>query len=619
MYAPRIIIISTTVLMLTLVAAIPAQEISDPYEVLNRYFEASGGLNRLVAEQTSYSEGTLSLGGMTGTVKIWTRKPGQSRAEAVLGPLKVIQGDNGTNAWVVDQNGKLQVITTPDDATVKRRQVRKLIEEYAYAEEGSDVFTVSLNGIEQVDGKDCYVVRIANTINVDSYTFYINTRTFIREKAVSLEDFESRDDFYGDYRDINGILIPFYTKEIPHQSGQAQDVTLTQYLSNPEIDPALFEPPEQGAKDYRFVKGDRAENIPFKFIGNHIFIPVTVSGKERWWALDTGAGMTVLDKAFADELGLESQGELKGRDAAGIATASIITLPPYSVKGIQFQSQTAAVMDMHDFIQRLGIDMVGILGYDFLSRFVTKVDFANELVSFYTPETFEYAGDGHVLDIHLKNSVFQVQATLDGTHSGIWLFDLGASTTHLDGRYALREGYAARPGVVRMGHGASNAYQLKDVKGDSIEFAGFTVYEPDICFGYGSTDTAFNADKIGVLGNSLFRNFVLYCDYGRERVIVEKGDKFNQPWPEDNSGLSVIWSDSREVEVSFVSPDTPAMKAGFMKGDFIRSINGIEVNVLDGLLGIRKLLRADPGATYKFVVDRAGESKTITLKLAKLL
>jgi Aspartyl protease/PDZ domain len=615
----RTIIISAAVLTLAFVAAVSAQDITDPYEILNRYFQASGGLDRLLAEQTSYSEGTLSLGGMTGTLKIWTRKPGRNRIEVALGPLNIIQGDNGTHAWVVDQNGKLQVITSPDDATVKRRQVRMLIEEFAYTKTGSDIFTVSLKGIEQVDGIDCYAVKITNNINVDSYTYYINTRTFIREKTVFLEDIESRDNFYSDYREVKGLQVPFHTKEVPHQTVQAQEVTLTQYESNPDVDPALFEPPAQGAKDYQFVKDDRAENIPFKFIGSHIFIPVTVAGKERWWVLDTGAGMTVLNKAFADELSLEAQGELKGRDAAGAATASLITLPPYSVKGIQFQGQTAAVMDMHELIQGLGVDMAGILGYDFLSRFVTKVDFANELVSFYAPETFEYTGDGHVLNIHLKNSTFQVQATLDGTHSGSWLFDLGASTTHLDGRYALREGYAAKPGVVRMGHGASNEYQLKDVKGDSIQFAGFTVYEPDICFGYGGTDTAFNADQIGVLGNSLFRNFVLYCDYGRERVIVEKGGKFNQPCPEDNSGLQVAWSDNHEVEVLYVSPDTPAMKAGFTKGDLIRSINGIEVNALDGLIAIRKLLRADPGAAYKFVVDRAGESKTLTLTLAKLL
>ena len=36
-----------------------AQEISDPYDILNRYFQAVGGLDLLTAEKTSYSEGIL--------------------------------------------------------------------------------------------------------------------------------------------------------------------------------------------------------------------------------------------------------------------------------------------------------------------------------------------------------------------------------------------------------------------------------------------------------------------------------------------------------------------------------------------------------------------------------
>jgi hypothetical protein len=246
------------------------------------------------------------------------------------------------------------------------------------------------------------------------------------------------------------------------------------------------------------------------------------------------------------------------------------------------------------------------------------VDFANELVSFYEPEEFEYAGDGHVVDMHLSNSLFTAEATLDGAHAGSWLFDLGAGTTHLDAPYAQREGYADRNGVLGMGHGAGNEFQVKHVKCDSLQFAGFTVYEPHVSFSYGGTDTAFVADQIGVLGNSLFRNFVLYCDYSGERLIVEAGDKFNQPWPEDHCGLQIAWRNDHEVEVIYVSPDTPAEKAGFLKGDLLRSIDDDDVAILAGPVAIRKLFKADPGTEYDFVIYRAGDTKKLKLTLAEL-
>jgi len=611
-------IIFTGLLIFVLTLPASAQQISDPYEILNRYFEAAGGINRLSAEQTSYSEGTLTVGGMEGTIKVWTQRPDRSRAEINLGPLKMTQGDNGRHAWVMDQNGQVQLITNPDEATIKRRQVRKLIEEYAYLEKGSDIFTVSFEGVESVDGNECYIVKIANKINNDSHTYYINTGTFNREKAVFIEDVESRDAIYSDYREIDGLMIPFRTQEIPHQTGQTHEIIITDYISNPGIDSVLFEPPEAGAKDYQFTNGNCAENIPFKFIGNHLYIPVTVQGKERIWVLDTGAGMTVLNQAFADELGIIPEGALKGRDAGGIATASIATLPPYSLKGIQFQSQTAAVIDMSELILRLGVDVVGILGYDFLSRFVTKIDYANELVSFYDPEKFNYAGDGHLLGMHISNNLFEVQATLDGIHSGNWLFDIGAGSTGLDGRYALREGYAKKDGILRLGHGAVNEYQKKKVLCDSLQFAGFTILKPEIEFSYGGTDTNFTADQIGVLGNSVFQNFVLYCDYAHERLFVEKGGNFDLPRPRDNSGLDMTWNQNHEVSVSYVSPGTPAEKAGFVKGDIIQSINAIKTDLLGGLNAVRELLRAEPGTAYEFAIDRAGEKKKLKLTLAEL-
>jgi hypothetical protein len=335
--------------------------------------------------------------------------------------------------------------------------------------------------------------------------------------------------------------------------------------------------------------------------------------------LDTGAAVTVVNKPFADEIGLKSEGSMTGRDAGGTVEASFAVLPGFEVEGIRFEEQTVAILDMSELVRRLGVDLAGVLGYDFLSRFVTKVDYANERVSFYDPEQFSYSGDGHLLDVHMQNNLFEVSATLDGIHEGTWLFDLGAAMTHLDGCYALREGYAKKNGVLGMGHGAGNEFQTKTIRCDSIEFAGFTVLEPEVNFSYGGTDTVFTADNIGILGNSLFRHFVLYIDYGNERVIVERGEDFAQTGQRDRAGLTIgrtVGGD--DVEIIYVSPGTPAEKAGFAAGDVLDSINGIAVEHFRDVSSIREVLSAEPGTRYEVVVDRAGQEKKLKLKLEEL-
>ncbi len=396
-------------------------------------------------------------------------------------------------------------------------------------------------------------------------------------------------------------------------------VELARYESNPLVDSSLFDPPEEGGKDYRFTDGNAAEDVPFRFIENHLYVPVVTDGIEHLWILDTGAGMSVISRAFADGLGLKTEGNLKGLGAGGTVDVGFAELPPFEVEGISFDSQKVAVIDMSELTRRLGIEIAGILGYDFLSRFVTKIDYANELVSFYDPESFTYTGRGTRLDAHIKESVFETSATLDGKHSGTWLFDIGAGMTHLDANYARREGYPEKSGALRMGHGAGNEYQLKVVRAESMELAGFELDRPGVSFAYGGTDTVFTADKLGILGNSVFRNFIVFVDYANEEVTLEKGEKFNQPWPEDRSGLNVGWTvDRGGVEVLYVSPDTPAERAGFEKGDILKSIDGAGIAPGDGVLVVREQFSAPPGTKYEIAVDRAGSEKKMGLTLADL-
>lgn len=596
-----------------------AEDLTDPYEILGKYFEASGGLDLLRAEQTEYFEGNLSLAGMQGSIKAWTAKPDLSRVEVAIGPINITQGDNGDVSWTLDTNGKVQVVTKEDEATVKRKEVTRRMADYEHADPGSDVFKAAFEGVETVDGTDCYVVKVTNSINTDHFTYYIGKDDFLLKKRIAIQGERSGDTYYSDYHEVDGQLVPFYTKEIPQQTGQPQEITIAHYESNPDLDPAIFDPPQQGGKDYEFTQGNAAEDIPFEFIENHLFIPVTVNGKEGLWVLDTGAAMSIITTDFADELGLEVEGNLKGVGAAGTVDVKFARLPPYQVSGISFRGQTVGVIDMSELLRRLGIDVPGILGFDFLSRFITKVDYANELVSFYDPEAFTYTGDGTELDAHIKESVFETSATLDGDHTGTWLFDLGAGMTHLDGAYALREGYADRDGVLGKGHGAGNESSLKVIKSDRIEFAGFTVERPLISFPYGEADTVLTADKIGILGNTLFRNFVLYVDYADERVIVEKGERFNQPWPEDHSGLSLGWTvDWDAIEVLYVSPGTPADEAGFKEGDIVLSVDGESVENFDGLIGVRELLKQEPGTVLEIEVRRDGKEKKLSLTLEDL-
>ena len=591
-------------------------DLTDPYEILARLHNAIGGLEKFKAESTSYFEGTISIFGMEGTIKQWEHHPYRQRQELSLPMFNYVTGDNGEYAWMVDQNGKLQI--QKDEHTLAKREVDALMAAYEYLDPGSDVFTVTYEGIEPVGGEDCYVVKIANNINETVRKFYIRKSDYYEVKSVIIEPDHEMDTLYSDFREVDGRIIPFRHDIEILPIGQSQVVQITKYESNIKIDPAVFEPPGEGAQDFHFTQGNRSENIPFEYLGDHIFLDVTMNCDKRRWCLDSGAGATVIDSAYAAEMDLESQGETKGLGAGKTVTVAFVEIPAYSVAGIEFEPQKGASLPISGLFKKSGIDVAGILGYDFLSRFVTRIDFANKLISFYDPDEFKYDGSGRIVDAPLKENLFHLPMTVDGKYAGDWALDIGAGGAGFSYPFAKDNGILGMKGVEVLAGGAGGYSKTKIAEFAAVDLAGFVLSDQLFSMPLEEGGVLGKRQDIGLLGNNILRHFVIYLDYDRQQVIFEKGDDFAKVFPRGKTGLGVLVNDDGGFEVIFVSPGTPAEAAGFRVGDIMTAINGIAVEHLAGLLAVRDLFEADAGTTYVVDITRDGRPLSIDLTLENL-
>jgi hypothetical protein len=333
--------------------------------------------------------------------------------------------------------------------------------------------------------------------------------------------------------------------------------------------------------------------------------------------------MSVIDRSFAESLGLDVSGAIKGQGAGNVVEVAFTTLPAFSIDGVEFSEQQVAVIDIAPLFRRTSdLEVAGILGYDFLSRFVTRVDYANETLTLYEPSAFTYDGPGVVLDAPLTENLFSVEATVDGVHKGRWMLDLGAGGMTFHAPYAREHDLADREGIHAVGFGAGGRISHFYSRFETIEFGGNVVQRPLISIaGAGAEVTGAFAEteKIGNLGNTLFRHFVLYLDYADQKVIVEKGEDFDRVFPWDRSGLQLWRPEGEDIEVLSVPEGTPAAEAGFREGDVILSLNGIGVGHLGGLISLRALLREDPGTEYVFRIEREGRETELKLVLRELL
>jgi hypothetical protein len=593
----------------------------DPYVVLDKYIAAMGGMPKMKSHHANHSKATLVIEGanLEGTIEIWSEEPIKSRQEVDLKVFKQVGGDNGEFAWRVDQNGKLEIAR--DSTTLKERQLQIRTAAYENLLRGSKVFAVTYDRLDTANGATCHVIKTTNTIDsMVNYSFY-DTNSYRQVKTIVVKPTGETHTVNKDFRLVDGIYYPFLVETLELPVGQRITIKVTSLEINPNLDSTLFNPPTEQKRDFRFPTGKSMVQVPFKFIENHIYLPLSVNGKTKLWILDSGAESSVLATGFAKELGLKLEGKLTGQGAGSTVEVSFGTLPPFELNGLAFDSQKVAAIDLDEIARKvMGVDCGGILGYDFLSRLVTKVDYASTTLSFCDPDSFVYRGSGTVIDAPISQSnMFHVPITVDGKYTGLWNLDLGAGGLDFQYPYAKDNNLLERPGLASVGFGAGGRFDTKMGQYKTVTFAGFTKEKPIVTIPVSLSAGAFSTrELIGNAGNSLFRYFVLYLDYKRGQVIVEKGEDFDTKFPFDHSGLQVILADDGNLEVVCAPSGAPAAKAGIVKGDELISVDGKSIEQLGGLLSVREMFRAPVGTAYSLKILRDGKQRDVKITLKEL-
>jgi predicted aspartyl protease len=122
--------------------------------------------------------------------------------------------------------------------------------------------------------------------------------------------------------------------------------------------------------------------------GNHLFAPVLVNRKPAWFAVDTGAALTIVDRKKAHELGLatlDKTVELPNQIEVNDRVVPVANLQSLSLGTQSLGSGPVALIDLTAFRARLrndgtAVPMDGILGLDILERYKAIIDCAQQRI-----------------------------------------------------------------------------------------------------------------------------------------------------------------------------------------------------------------------------------------------
>jgi predicted aspartyl protease len=612
--------------LLTLLAASAAfasraQDGPTPDEILERHARALGGREAVASVRSVVSTGDLTLlpGGMKGEVSSWSALPCLSRTEARLGIFTVVQGFDGERSWMVGPNGMLQIMR--DEDTRRSQATSCLLESFAYldpdgpfdieplGETLDDSVRVIGLGLVPHDGYPCRVyfdesTWLARLVEIDALAGTVEQR-------------------FDDYREVSGVLFPFRSTTTQASIGQTMEVMVRDMEVNTPIDPVMFLPPGGAADDFRFtgpgdsVEADAAEEIPFDYRGGHIYLRVRMAGREIPFLLDSGAGMTMIDPAIADSLSLDAGATIPGAGAGGMTEFEITRLPGFALEGIAFDTQTVAVFPVSGLTGRFsGTAAGGILGYDFLSRFLTRIDYHREMISFYRPGSRQPPAGAVPVPAPLLHRIFSVEATIEG-RQGTFLVDTGANASILQKRFADAHGLLeGRPSIELTVAGAGGDDRAVAARFDSFSFGGARLKEPVFMIPQGGKGIGAFEGISGIIGNDMLERFVVWLDYVGQRVFLEPGAPAEKPFWPDRSGMLLAAGSSGALTVALVIPGTPAAEAGIAAGDTIISAGGTAASA-DSLERIRDLLAGT--GTIAVTVRSGARERTTRVALRRYL
>ncbi|WP_266158093.1 aspartyl protease family protein [Dyella silvatica] len=428
--------------------------------------------------------------------------------------------------------------------------------------------------------------------------------------------------FFSDYAEIDGVPVA-HTLVVDDGSGVAnrQTMSLTSAHFEPARTASAYARPAAELHDYSLAGGVSETTVPFQLINNHIYVQASVNGsKPLTFIVDTG-GHDIVTPVTAKLLGVKPQGSQTSTGAGdNVAQSGLVDVDSISVGAATLNRQTLTVLQFSNAAE--GIDEQGMIGYEFFARFITRVDYDKQQITFIDKKHFDPKDAGTPVSFRFYHQFPEVLGFYDGI-PGRFGIDTGARnalslTRPFTEQGHLREretkGVEALTGWGVGGPTRGYVFQGKHLKLGDVDIAGpLTQFSVDKG-GAGGVDAFPNN-----VGGGVLKRFVVTFDYDHQLMYLKPiAGKVDDLDTFDRSGMWINQS-TQGFKIVDVSKGTPAAEAGLQADDIITAVDGAPVASIK-LYDLRKALRNDaPGTTLRLTVSRKNASRDLRLTLRDLI
>ncbi len=372
--------------------------------------------------------------------------------------------------------------------------------------------------------------------------------------------------------------------------------------------------------------------IPFEKHSNLIIIPIWFNrGEVLNFIVDTGAQYTMLtQKRYVPQskITVDRQIKLVGSDMTTQLTAYLVPQMDLRISNVYLKNQTIVVL-AEDYVQLesvIGVPIHGILGSDIFKRFIVKIDYNRNTLTFYEREAFVLEPGFETLDIMINGSKPYIYAPLrigEENLNPYLLIDTGASLglmLHPNVSEQVKLPEHVISGSVAHGLGGELEGMMGRVNRLALppfEFQNLVTHFQDLT---NTMDSVYIDDREGLIGAELLNRFTVIFDYHKQKLYLKPNRKYNRRFQQDKSGLVILAAGAylRNYIIQKVLPDSPAAEAGILPNDEIIRIN-LQGSRAITLQQLTRMLQGKSGKRIRMIVYRNGKKIKLQFRLRELI
>ncbi|HEY1604534.1 MAG TPA: aspartyl protease family protein [Allosphingosinicella sp.] len=352
---------------------------------------------------------------------------------------------------------------------------------------------------------------------------------------------------------------------------------------------------------------------PFKLAsGPAIYLSGRINDHPVEMLLDSGATGTVVDKKFADRIGLKPTGTIRVAGVAGAIQGGAASGVTISVGTFVLAHQDVTIADLAPLSALMNRPLDMILGRNAFEAAVVDIDFPAGRIAFREPST--YQPPQHAVAVKLTDAsdgFFYVPVSIEGKRPVKAELDLGQemslsiSRTYSDKQKLLKGRRTST--MLIAGVGGTSIWNVLRVR--SLAIGGVAFHDLPAYVSHGGELPRKEAS----VGLDVWTRFHLVVDLHAGKLwLVPEANATSMAFAHDRLGLGMV-RDGDSFKVANVAVDSPAAAAGWKTGDVVTAINGrrIDASYFDG--DAHRDWGEDPAGTRISFTMADGSVRTLTL------